>query len=211
MEDGLVSNLGVVFAVWAAGSNRYTILLAGLASMFAGSLSMSAGSYLSSKSKCEVEEAEIKNLRAKIENKPEKALKDMEKIMEREGFHKDEIKILSKHYKKHSKRNFIENYVQKKLKIHPKKVENPIKNATAMFFAFSLGSLFPIFPFFISNSLFTMLLAFILTIIVLFLVGVIKVKFTKRHWFKSGMEIVLVGVGAGIFGYLIGFLFQIIF
>ena len=66
MEDGLVSNLGIVFALWVAGSNQYTILLAGLASLFAGSLSMSVGSYLSSKSQREVYELEIKKTKELI-------------------------------------------------------------------------------------------------------------------------------------------------
>ena len=49
MEDGLVSNLGLVLGVYVGGGDTYAILLAGLASMFAGAFSMSAGSYLSAK------------------------------------------------------------------------------------------------------------------------------------------------------------------
>jgi len=42
MEDGLISNLGLVLGVAAAGVPNTTVLLAGFASMFAGAVSMAA-------------------------------------------------------------------------------------------------------------------------------------------------------------------------
>ncbi len=207
MEDGLVSNLGIIFALWSAGAIQHTILLAGLASLFAGALSMSAGSYLSSKSQREVYEAEVSDIITFIKEKPKKALKQMQEILRNEGFDKDEIDALSEHFLEHNRETFLKNYIQKKLHISPQRFENPVRNAFAMFGAFSLGSLFPVFPFFFGASSGFMIFSAILTILVLFLVGVTKSQVTKRHWFKSGAEMVLLGIGAGIVGYVIGSIF----
>ena len=207
MEDGLVSNLGIVFAVWSAGSSKTIILLAGLASLFAGAFSMSAGSYLSSKSQREVYESEVEDIKSFIKHTPKKAIGQMRQFLKNEGFDKNEIDTLSKHFLKHNRDTFLQNYVQKKLQISPERFEKPLRNAFAMFFAFSFGSLFPIFPFFLGNSNTIMIFATSITIFVLFLVGVTKCQVTKRSWYKSGFEMVLLGIGAGIVGYVIGFVF----
>ncbi len=210
MEDGLVSNLGVVFAVWVAGAGQQTVLLAGLASLFAGSLSMSAGSYLSSKSQREVYESEIARTQRLIERSPKKALKELQVELRKEGFDADEIEIMSKHFIEHNEDTFLQNYIQKKLKLSVERFDHPWKNAFAMFLAFSLGSVFPIFPFFFSGSYVGMWISGGLTIFVLFLVGVVKSSVSHRNWLKSGLEMVLLGAGAGLFGYLIGLVFGVV-
>ena len=168
---------------------------------------MSAGSYLSSKSQREVYESEVEDIRKFIKDKPKEAIRHMQKILQHEGFNKKEIASLSKHFLEHNRDTFLKNYIQKKLHISPERFEKPMRNALAMFFAFSFGSLFPIFPFFFGDSNAIMIFATSITIFVLFLVGVTKCQVTKRNWFKSGFEMVLLGVGAGIVGYVIGFVF----
>ena len=46
-NDGILTVVGVLFSVGAATSNRFTILIAGLADLVACALSMSAGEYAS--------------------------------------------------------------------------------------------------------------------------------------------------------------------
>ena len=208
MEDGLVSNLGVVFAVWVAGAGQNTILLAGLASLFAGSLSMSAGSYLSSKSQREVYEAEIARTKQMIAKKPKAACRELCIELKREGFDADEIDIMSKHFLEHNEDTFLHNYIQKRLKLNPERFDHPLKNALAMFLAFFLGGLFPIFPFFFSAGVNTIIMSGILAISMLFIVGVLKSRVSHRDWIKSGLEMVILGAGAGVIGYLVGLVFS---
>ena len=49
-----------------------------------------------------------------------------------------------------------------------------------------------------------------LTIVTLFLVGVGKSAVSHRDWLRSGLEMVVVGMGAGLLGYLVGFVFGIV-
>ena len=92
----------------------------------------------------------------------------------------------------------------KKVGITKSKLDLPFRNAFTMFLSFLFGSLFPIFPFIFSSGLPAAISASLLTILALFMVGWAKTIYTKRNWFKSGLEIVLVGIGAGIIGYLVG-------
>jgi len=206
MEDGLVSHLGLVLGVYFGSKDFYAVILAGMASMIAGAFSMSAGTYLSAKSQREVYEQEINKTNEYLNKNPKQCLKRMELLLKKEGLTKNEVKALinNSHRKHHPQ--FICNYVaQKKVGISKEKLDLPLKNAFTMFLAFLLGSIFPIFPFFLKTK-FAVYIAIILTTIVLLLVGIGKTIYTKRNWFKSGMEIVLVGIGAGVLGYLVGFL-----
>src|SRR3989338_11517787 len=85
MQDGLISNLGLVLGVWQGGGGKFAILLAGLASMFGGAFSMSAGSYLSAKAQREVYEQEIKATKELLKKNPKQCLIDMRLILKEEG------------------------------------------------------------------------------------------------------------------------------
>lgn len=209
MEDGLVSNLGLVLGVYAGSGEAIAVILAGLASMIAGAFSMSAGSYLSAKSQREVYENEIKCTKDELKSNPRKCLFDMKKILKAEGFDEDEVKAILHHFEKHNKSTFMINYVQKKLGLSEGRLELPLKNAFTMFFSFLIGSFFPIAPFiFWTKS--SAYISIILTITVLFLLGLLKAKYAKLNPWKSGLEIVFIGVGAGVLGYLVGWLISFI-
>ena len=210
MEDGLVSNLGIVLAVWVATRDSNVILLSGLASMFAGALSMGAGSYLSSKSVAEVYEAEKLKAKQFLSNSPKKATQEMRKILMDEKFEFDEIDSMMRHFLHHNKETFAINYLQKKMHISQEKSNRPIHDAFVMFISFALGSIFPIIPFFFSASVYNMALSVFLTISVLFAVGAGKSLVTHRNWFTSGVEIVFVGISAGVLGYLVGVIFGVV-
>ena len=212
MEDGLVSNLGLVLGVYVGGGDAFTIILAGFASMFTGAFSMSAGSYLSSKSQREVYEHEIETTMKELEKNPQKCYRDMKSLLIKEGLGKKEIDLLFKKSSKYQHSKFVCDYmVQKKVGISKEKMEVPLKNAIAMFFSFLVGSAFPIIPFLISklNSLQLWPAAVIssaLTIAALFGVGLAKASHTKLNWFKSGIEVVFIGLAAGLIGYFVGWL-----
>jgi len=206
MQDGLISNLGLVLGVWQGGGGKFAIVLAGLASMFAGAFSMSTGTYLAAKSQREVYQHEIKSTAEQLERNPKACVGEVKTILRREGLGEREIRLLFQNSKKYSHPKFVCNYlVQRKVGISEQKFDSPLKNAVAMFFSFLLGSLVPILPFVLLANGTAAVIASSLTIMALFLLGWAKTHFTKLNPFKSGMEIVLVGVGSGLVGYLVGY------
>src|ERR1700682_3792112 len=52
-QDGLLTTLGLVSGVGGATSDRYSVLVAGMAGSVAGLVAMGAGAYISSKSQLE--------------------------------------------------------------------------------------------------------------------------------------------------------------
>ncbi len=205
MEDGLVSNLGLVLGVYVGGGNAFIIVLAGAASMFTGAFSMSAGSYLSSKSQREVYEEEIKAAKEDLLKNPKKCYLGMKSALRGEGLGKEEIAALFRKSSRYQHPKFVCNYmVQKKVGISKERLEVPFKNAFTMFFSFLLGSSFPLAPFLFLPLLPAAITAAVLTMAVLFGVGWAKSLYTKLSWFKSGMEVVFIGLGAGVIGYLVG-------
>ncbi len=204
MEDGLVSNLGIVLGVYVGGGDAFVVVLAGLASMFAGAFSMSAGSYLSAKSQREVYEQELIAAKKELHANPQKCYQLMKSTLLKEGLGREGIDALFKKSKLHHPK-FVCNYlVQKKVGISKEKLDVPLKNALVMFLSFLTGSLFPIFPFILFSSTKAVFFAVGSTTAVLFSVGLVKTKYTKRSWLKSGLEITLVGLAAGAIGYLVG-------
>lgn len=209
MEDGLVSNLGLVLGVYIGGGNTFTIVLAGLASMFAGAFSMSAGSYLSAKSQREVYEHEIASTEKDLEENPQKCLSQMKIILKQEGLNKREIDTLYRKYSDEKHPKFVCNYlVQKKVGIVRENLDLPLKDGLMMFLSFLVGSSFPIAPFIFLTPKTAAILAVSLTIMALFLVGWVKSIYTKLNWFKSGLEIVFIGIGAGVMGYIVGLILR---
>jgi len=206
MEDGLVSNLGIVLGMYVGGAPSFTIVLAGLASMLAGAFSMSAGSYLSAKAQREVYEQEINATKEKLRENPQQCLLEMCLLLKEEGFSKKEVGMMCDHFSRHNNSSFIKNYIQKKVGLSEARFDLPIQNALAMFLAFVLGSAFPIVPFVLWQNSLAAVIAGGLTVATLFGVGWLKTIYTQRNPWKSGLEIVVIGIGAGLMGYVVGLL-----
>lgn len=84
--------------------------------------------------------------------------------------------------------------------------DEPVKNGIVHFCSFATNSFMPCLPFFFGIESLTVL--FILSTIIasgfLFLLGVLKSKFSVNSWYRSGLETWSVGAVAALTSYLIG-------
>lgn len=78
-----------------------------------------------------------------------------------------------------------------------------------MGFSVIIGAIVPLSVFFIFPSHQGIIPSIATTLIGLFVLGVFKTKYTHRHWFASGMEVLLVGTIAAAVGYGVGTIFNI--
>jgi len=67
VNDGLVSNLSLIFGVAGAGVDNHVVILAGVAGLLAGAFSMAAGEYVSVRSQADSEQAALSLERSEIE------------------------------------------------------------------------------------------------------------------------------------------------
>ncbi len=99
-------------------------------------------------------------------------------------------------------------YRKLKQKKEEKLYKNPLKIGMLVFWATILGSIIPIIPFFFFSVKMGVIASVALSGTVLFIIGSVKGKLTIGGY-KSGVEMLLVGLFAAIAGYLIGIMLGI--
>lgn len=92
-------------------------------------------------------------------------------------------------------------------KIHEKpELHRPKKGAVFTFGAFVIAGFLPLIPYlFLNQNQTAFKYAILATALALFSVGALRTILTKRKWFFSGLEMLLVGGTAALIAYLIGY------
>ncbi|MGH7275013.1 MAG: VIT1/CCC1 transporter family protein [Nitrospiria bacterium] len=203
MQDGLISTVALVSSVAVATTERYIVIVAGLATALAGMISMAAGSYLSSKAEKELHAAEIEKEARELEEKPEEEMAELIEIYQREGLTLEEAERLAERMAQ-DKQLWLKTLTEKELGLSPEMAESPTKDAMTMGVSFIAGAAVPILPYFFITSNIVIPVSVGITILTLFGVGALKSKVTRKNPVRSGLEIVLIGTFSALLGYLIG-------
>ena len=203
-QDGLVSTLAVASTVAGASADRFPVLVAGIASALAGVFSMAAGEYMSSKSQREIFAAQMVGEREEVAERPGEAEAEVAFMLEEDGLPRDRAAGMASTLAQHPD-VLLKTMVEKELGLTAEHSEgSPIQGAMVMGVSFGVGSLVPIVPYLllpVRAAIFGSVLA---TGVVLFGIGVLKSRWTRRDWMRSGLEILALGAFAGIAGYLFG-------
>lgn len=88
-NDGIVSTGSLIVGVAAADASRSSILIAGVAALFAGAMSMAAGEYVSVSSQSDTEKADLARETAELEQQPESEREELIRIYESRGVELD--------------------------------------------------------------------------------------------------------------------------
>ena len=203
VNDGLITTLGFVAGVTGSIMDRRIIILAALAEMVAGAISMTSGAYISSKSQREFFQKEIARERWEIDVDPEHEKKEIREIYTKRGFTDDEIDIMIRRITS-DKEQWLKFMLREELGLGDEAFENPIKIGLTMGASFLIGSIVPILPYFILDAHVALILATVSGVVALFALGAFKTRITKLSWVRSGMEMLLVGAGSAVVGYLLG-------
>ncbi len=209
--DGVVTTFAVVSGVAGASLSPSIVLILGLGNLFADGFSMAIGNYLSTKSELEYQQQERKREEWEIQNVPEGEIEEIRNIYKKKGFEgqklEDTIKIITS-----NKKVWVDTMMMEELNIIPQQ-KSPFKSALATFIAFVLVGFTPLFTYTLSYFIpsiksYSFMISIFLTAIALFTVGAIKVFITKKKWWKSGLEVLLVGGLAAIIAYTVGLLLR---
>ena len=92
---------------------------------------------------------------------------------------------------------------EKKFKV-PKEYKSPLASGIMVGLSNILGSALAILPFFFLPIKAAIAGAILLCALGLFITGAVKAKLTTGDWFKSGMELLIIGMVAAAAGYMIG-------
>ncbi len=203
INDGLISNLGLILGVAGASSNPHTIVLAGVSGLLAGAFSMGGGEYVSVLSQREVFEYQIALEKQELEEYPEEEKKELSLIYEARGLKKEEADQLAKLLIDNPETG-LNTLAREELGLNPDDLVSPTGAAIASFFSFGLGAFIPLLPFIISHSSSNLIISIVITAVSLFVIGGILSLFTNRHPLVSGMRMLLIGAITGSVTFIIG-------
>ena len=203
-QDGLISTLAVVSTVGGATFDRFPILIAGIASGLAGVFSMAAGEYMSSKSQREIFDAQIVDEREEVLERPGEAEAEIAYMFEEDGLPRETSKQVAAALAQHPQ-VLLKTMVEKELGLVVEdRSGSPLQGALVMGAAFGAGAAVPILPYVVLPVQAGVYASVVATGLVLFGLGVIKSRWTRRNPLVSGLEILALGAFAGVAGYFFG-------
>jgi VIT1/CCC1 family predicted Fe2+/Mn2+ transporter/rubrerythrin len=209
-NDGLGAVFGIVSGVagYTGGANSNLVLVSGLAGMLASALSMGSGAYLATKSEREVYQAEIDRERREIEEEPEEEQEELALFYQLKGFTEDEANLLVSRLAEKPDQ-FLRTMAHEELGLSEESFPNPLVAAVSATISTALGAFIPIIPFFFLQGPIAIIAAALISLIAHFAVGAAKTIVTGRSWFKSGMEMTIVGGIEAVITYVIGAAFRV--
>ena len=209
--DGIVTTFAIVSGVAGAALGAGVVLILGLANLLADGLSMATGAYLSSKSEREYYDEERRREAWEVEHFPEGERAELVEIHKAAGYSEEDARLLAR-IQSQDRERWVEAMMVQELGLLREDRE-PLLIGLATLLAFVATGAVPLLAYL--AGLFVPVdpaLAFPVSLALsgaaLFGLGAAKVTVTGRNWFRSGLEMLVVGGLAAGVAYLVGFLLQ---
>lgn len=205
-NDGLTANFGLVAGMIGAQGSLDTaghaVVVAGLAGAVADALSMGSSGYLAAKSEREVYEHEIAMEREEIRLMPELETEELSLIYQAKGISEPEARRMAEVIMADPERALAEK-VREELKIGDAS-STPMREALVTGSATLVGALIPVAPLLISTAPWALWTSFAVAMLSHFFVGAARSLFTGRGIMRSGIDMLVVGLGVAVVGYFLG-------
>ncbi len=206
LNDGLGAAFGVVSGVAGATHvNGSFVLLSGFASMVASALSMGSGAYLATKSEKEVHEAELDRERKEIKEHPEEEQEELSLFYQLKGFTEAEANAMAARMAENPE-EMLRTLAHEELGLSEQGFANPWRLAGSASAATAVGAAVPVLPYLFTSGLTALVTSFVISTLAHFAVGAAKVVVTGRSWWKSGLEMMVIGLAEAGITYGIGLL-----
>ena len=205
-QDGLVNVLGVILGVNAAGGGHNILIAASFAATFAEAISMAAVAYTSSMTQKDYYEKEKQREYLEVETVPEKEKEEIRQIYAAKGFEGELLDQIVNTLTQ-NKDIWVANMLTDELNLQPVSSDGVLKSSILVGVAAVIGSLVPAIPFIVLPSNQAVPVSISASGLALFLVGAYKAKTSVGIWWKSGVQMLLIGLGAAIVGFLTGRIF----
>ncbi len=207
-QDGLVNVLGIVLGVAAASPDTKILIAASMAAAFAEAVSMAAVAYTSTLAQIDHYEKELQNEAEEIELEPEAETEELRQIYIRKGFEgqllEDIVKTITA-----DKDLWLTTLAREELNLEKIDRSLLLKISTIVGITALVAAFVPVFPFFFLAHNQAMIVSLITSCLALFAMGAYEAKIYVGSWFKNGMQIMAIGMGAALVGFLIGKVFRI--
>lgn len=214
-NDGIVTTFAVVagFSGASIGADALnisliTVLLFGLANLFADGAAMGLGSLLSVRSHKKVYQNAYNKELKETKDSYEFEITETEYIFEEKGYSKEDSKQLTALISKNPK-FWAAFMVTHELELSNPEHENEYLMGLATFIAFIIFGFIPLLPYLFNNTAENLFLySCICTIVALILLGVLRSVLAKEKLFSAIGEVLAVGIISSSLAYIVGLLFQ---
>jgi len=203
-NDGLVSNLSLVMGVAGAEFSERTVLVTGLAGLLAGACSMAMGEWLSVASARELYEQQIGTEAEELRESPMEEKEELILIYQAKGLPEAQARALAERIIA-DPNTALDTLAREELGIDPQELGGSAWVAAGTsFLLFSVGAIFPVFPFFFLTGSAAIVASLALSALVMFLIGAGTTLFTGRGMLFSGARQIAIGLGAAAVTYALG-------
>ncbi|UOR00797.1 VIT1/CCC1 transporter family protein [Leucobacter allii] len=199
--DGLVSNLGLIAGIAAAGAAPGIVAITGISGLIAGAISMALGEFTSVRTANEQLDAEVRIEREAHLRNPEGEQAELRRLFEGLGVDAETAGAVARQVHANGE-VAVRMHLLSELGVSPEEKPSPWVAAIASLCAFGIGALIPILPFLLGFGVLGWGLAF--GGVGLLLAGGIAARFTRRSWLAGAARQLLFGGIAVAATYTIG-------
>lgn len=203
VDDGLVSNFGLVMGVAGAGADTRGLLVAGLAGLLAGALSMALGEWLSVQSARELYTRQIEIEREELAVAPEEEEEELALIYQAKGLPQENAALVARQVVRSA--SALETLAREELSIDPEELGGSAYIAAATSFGmFALGAIVPLIPLLLASGITAIVASAVLSAFALFTIGALITVITGRPALASGARQLAIGAAAAAITFAVG-------
>lgn len=140
-NDGIVSTASLIVGVAAADGSRASVLVAGVAALFAGAMSMAAGEYVSVSSQSDTEKADLAREKHELEQQPESEREELIRIYEARGVERETAAAVADQMTAH---DALAAHARDELGMSATTAARPLQAAITSALAFTAGAAAPL-------------------------------------------------------------------
>ncbi len=203
LEDSLVSTLGTMTGVAIGTGDRFVVVLTGVVLVVVEALSMAAGSFLSSKSATELFEERKRQDHARVLLERVSDRESLRDLFVRKGFSREEIGVALDAIGR-ERRVWLAEMRRCEHRFLPSVGVSPRLSALVMGVFYLVGGAITLVPYFVLPVSLAIPVAITLISAALFALGIAKARLTGVGVLRSGVEMLVVSLGAALLGYVFG-------
>ena len=210
LNNGLVSNLSLIFGVAGSGLDRDVVVIAGIAGLLAGAFSMAAGEFISMKVQREVYEQLIHTEAHEIATMPDEEERELAGIFEAKGIEPATAASIAADVMK-DPQIALETHAREEFGVDMRGgLGSPWAAAASSFVMFAIGAAVPLLPFLFTSGDSAVAISAVLSGVTLFGVGAAMTVLTGRGGLFSGARMLAIGAVAAAITYGVGGLLGVV-
>ena len=203
MSDGLTVPFAPAAGLSGAVSSSHVVVVGGLAEIAAGSIAMGLGGFLATRSDAEHYEQELLREKREVETIPDAEAKEVADIFQFYGLTQEECQPVVDALRRKPKA-WVDFMMRFELGLEEPDPGRALRSALTIALAYIVGGLVPLSPYIVASQVSsTFLLSVVVTLIALFVFGLVKARYTGAPALRGALQTLIIGALAAGAAYLI--------